>query len=135
MKDGMMKTGEAYSNAVSTRAAKADVISKLERAGYSSIEILCIEAGDPDVRGCSSTYCMQAERASNEDEKVNEWGRYETGLSKGPMRDPSPADMAAWSNTHDHAYMQKRDTAASLKRTIDSFKKYDNKAVDWEQVA
>ena len=59
MKDGMMKTGEAYSNAVSTRAAKADVISKLEKAGYSSIEILCIEAGDPDVRGCDNTYCAQ----------------------------------------------------------------------------
>lgn len=59
MKDGMMKTGEAYSNAVSTRAAKADVISKLERAGYTSIEILCIEAGDPDVRGCNNTYCAQ----------------------------------------------------------------------------
>lgn len=135
VKDGQLKTGEAYSNAISTRAAKADVISKLERAGYSSISILCIEVGDPDVRGCNSTYCMQAERASNEDEKVNEWGRYETGLSKGPMRDPSPADMAAWSNTHDHAYMQKRNAAASLKRTIDSFKKYDNKVVDWEQIA
>ena len=135
MKDGMMKTGEAYSNAVSTRAAKADVISKLERAGYSSIEILCIEAGDPDVRGCKNTYCAQPICSTTEEEKVNEWGRYETGLYKGPMRDPSPADMAAWSNTHDHAYMQKRDAAASLKRTIDSFKKYDNKAVDWEEIA
>lgn len=135
MKDGMMKTGEAYSNAVSTRAAKADVISKLERAGYSSIEILCIEAGDPDVRGCKNTYCAQPTCSTTEEEKVNEWGRYETGLYKGPMRDPSPADMAAWRNTHDHAYMQKRDAAASLKRTIDSFKKYDNKAVDWEEIA
>ena len=59
IKDGMMKTGEAYSNAVSTRAAKADVISKLQKAGYNSIEILCIEAGDPDMRNCSNTYCAQ----------------------------------------------------------------------------
>ncbi len=63
VKDGQLKTGEAYSNAISTRAAKADVISKLERAGYSSISILCIEVGDPDVRGCDNTFIKQPEVA------------------------------------------------------------------------
>ena len=59
MRDGQIKTGEAFSNAINTRSAKADVISKLERAGYSSIQILAIEAGDPDAAGCSNTYCKQ----------------------------------------------------------------------------
>lgn len=52
MRDGEVKTGEAYSNAISTRAAKADVLAKLDRAGYQHVTILAIEAGDPDYSGC-----------------------------------------------------------------------------------
>lgn len=45
-KDGDIKTGEAYSNAVSMSAAKADVNAKLSRIGYQNITILAIEATD-----------------------------------------------------------------------------------------
>jgi hypothetical protein len=45
-KDGDIKTGEAYSNAVSPAAAKADVNAKLSRIGYQNITILAIEASD-----------------------------------------------------------------------------------------
>ena len=55
-RDGQVKTGEAFSNAISTRSAKADVISKLERAGYQNIAILAIEAGDPDAAEAPNTY-------------------------------------------------------------------------------
>ena len=62
MRNGEIKSGESYSNAVSPRAAKADIISQLERAGYSNIKILAIECGDPDDCGkdCPNTYCAQA---------------------------------------------------------------------------
>lgn len=64
MKDGQIKTGECYSNSIDTRSAKADALSKLERAGYSNISILAIEAGDPDCAGaCDNTYCKQPEVA------------------------------------------------------------------------
>ena len=55
-RDGTIKTGEAYSNCINTCSAKADVISKLEKAGYQNISILAIEAGDPDSVGCNNTY-------------------------------------------------------------------------------
>ena len=42
-KDGSIKTGEAYSNAVSMTAAKADVNAKLSQCGYDNITILAIE--------------------------------------------------------------------------------------------
>ena len=63
MRDGSVKTGEAYSNAINPRSAKMDVISQLERAGYSNISILAIECGDPDCCGadCSNTYVKQAD--------------------------------------------------------------------------
>lgn len=48
MKDGQIKTGEAYSNAISPRAAKADVLAKLSQVGYDNISVLAIEASDPD---------------------------------------------------------------------------------------
>ena len=63
-RDGVIKNGEAFSNCINTRSAKADVISKLERAGYQNIQILAIEAGDPDMAGCDNTYCKQAEVAA-----------------------------------------------------------------------
>lgn len=53
MRNGQIKTGEAFSNSLDTRSAKADVISKLEKAGYQNISILAIEAGDPDMAGVS----------------------------------------------------------------------------------
>ena len=63
-KDGSIKTGEAYSNAISASAAKADVNAKLSRIGYSNISILAIEATD----ACD---CVAA-KACAEDEEVVE---------------------------------------------------------------
>lgn len=63
-KDGSIKTGEAYSNAISASAAKADVNAKLSRIGYSNISILAIEATD----ACDCT----AAKACIEDEEVIE---------------------------------------------------------------
>ena len=48
-KDGQIKTGEAYSNAISASAAKADVKAKLSSVGYSNITILAIESCEADV--------------------------------------------------------------------------------------
>ena len=63
-KDGSIKTGEAYSNAISASAAKADVNAKLSRIGYSNISILAIEATD----ACDCT----AAKTCIEDEEVVE---------------------------------------------------------------
>lgn len=41
--NGVIKTGEAFSNKASTDEAKADVISNLSRVGYKNITILAIE--------------------------------------------------------------------------------------------
>lgn len=75
-RDGQIKTGEAYSNSLNTRSAKADVIAKLEKAGYQNISILAIEAGDPDLTGCDNTYCKQSDYVppayEDEEEKVEE---------------------------------------------------------------
>jgi hypothetical protein len=50
-KNGQIKTGEAYSNAISLSAAKADVNSKLSQIGYSNITILAIEQCETPVAG------------------------------------------------------------------------------------
>jgi hypothetical protein len=75
-RDGQIKTGEAYSNSLNTRSAKADVISKLEKAGYQNISILAIEAGDPDMVGCENTYCKKSDYVLNDcgesDDSLNE---------------------------------------------------------------
>lgn len=54
MRNGNIATGEAYSNAIDPRSAKADAISQLEKAGYTNIAILAIECGDPDCCGRNS---------------------------------------------------------------------------------
>ena len=72
------------------------------------------------MTGCDNTFCKQSDYAvpsyeSEEDDSSEEvteryWGRGGLGVpSKKRLDDPSPADMAAWSNTMDHEFMQKRD--------------------------
>ena len=53
MKDGQIKTGEAYSRAISVQAAKADVIAQLSKFGYTNISILAIEATEEDACSCA----------------------------------------------------------------------------------
>ena len=50
-KNGEIKSGECYSNAVSVSAAKADCLAKLAKFGYENVSVLAIEAGDPDMCG------------------------------------------------------------------------------------
>ena len=83
MRDGSVKTGEAYSNAINPRSAKMDVISQLERAGYSNISILAIECGDPDCCGadCVNTYVKQADMTPVATQSVAEIPDYAADVS------------------------------------------------------
>ena len=65
-KDGSIKTGEAYSNAISASAAKADVNAKLSRIGYSNISILAIEATDACDCAAAKT-CIEDEEVVEDD--------------------------------------------------------------------
>lgn len=65
-KDGSIKTGEAYSNAISASAAKADVNAKLSRIGYSNISILAIEATDACDYTAAKT-CIEDEEVVEDD--------------------------------------------------------------------
>ena len=64
-KDGSIKTGEAYSNAISASAAKADVNAKLSRIGYSNISILAIEA--TDACDCAAAKSCAEEEVAEDD--------------------------------------------------------------------
>ena len=83
MRNGSVKTGEAYSNAINPRSAKMDVISQLERAGYSNISILAIECGDPDCCGtdCANTYVKQADMTPVATQSVAEIPDYAADIS------------------------------------------------------
>lgn len=80
MKDGELKTGECFSNAKDTQSAKADAISKLANLGFTSIEIIAIEQGDPASRGTpnvsnvdnieSPKFKDYMDRSENETEEV-----------------------------------------------------------------
>lgn len=45
-KDGEVRTGECYSNAVDPKSAKVDAISKLANLGFDNIEIFAVEFGN-----------------------------------------------------------------------------------------
>lgn len=66
-KDGDIKTGEAYSNAISASAAKADVNAKLSRIGYSNISILAIEATDACDASAAQTCVKEVEDVAEDD--------------------------------------------------------------------
>ena len=69
-KDGDIKTGEAYSNAISAAAAKADVNAKLSRIGYSNIAILAIES--TEGCNCSNAGCKEYDEIAVVAEKDDE---------------------------------------------------------------
>ena len=69
-KDGNIKTGEAYSNAISMAAAKADVQAKLSTIGYSNISILAIEATDECDYAAQNAVNAQTESNVHEDDML-----------------------------------------------------------------
>lgn len=50
MKNGQIKTGECFSNALNPTAAKSDCINKLYRAGFDNITVLAVDVNDEEYR-------------------------------------------------------------------------------------
>lgn len=99
MKDGQIKTGEAYSKAISVQAAKADVIAQLSRFGYSNISILAIEATEEDACG-SSIYDTPDSSSVAEDDMLD--GRvHNNHLSEAEKEDDAKDDGNEESDTND----------------------------------
>ena len=68
VKDGKIRTGECYSNAISPASAKCDCLNKLYKAGFENITILALEVNDEDFRG-SDVYNPPLDLDETEDEK------------------------------------------------------------------
>ena len=117
MRDGSVKTGEAYSNAINPRSAKMDVISQLERAGYSNISILAIECGDPDCCGadCANTYVKQADMTPVATQSVAEIPDYAADVSVEAEEDK---DVSETENV-DEADKKEDDAADDAEKTDD----------------
>ena len=125
MRDGQIKTGEAFSNAINTRSAKADVISKLERAGYSSIQILAIEAGDPDAAGCNNTYCKQPDVKEADDREPLSHALDPVGI-KASTANTASQDAVAMS------VVEKDDASTDDSKTEDADKEDKDSEADAE---
>ena len=117
MRDGSVKTGEAYSNAINPRSAKMDVISQLERAGYSNISILAIECGDPDCCGtdCVNTYVKQADMTPVATQSVAEIPDYAADISVEAEEDK---DVSETENV-DEADKKEDDAADDVEKADD----------------
>lgn len=128
MRDGELKTGEAYSNSLNTRSAKADIISKLEKAGYQNITILAIEAGDPDMTGCDNTFCKQAEIPAYEDEAAVNEEDEETSDEKDASEDDSKEDAdSKEDDSSDNEDKKEEDAEEPDEKIKDDAKEEDGK--------
>lgn len=94
-RNGEIKTGEAYSNAVNTRSAKADILSQLEKAGYQNVSILAIEAGDPDMTGCDNTFVKQSDYVAPTYEEDAEEDTEETATTTNDVTEADDAEDSA----------------------------------------
>ena len=90
MKDGQIKTGEAYSKAISVQAAKADVIAQLSRFGYSNISILAIEATEEDA--CSSSIYDEPDHSSIAEDDMLDGRVHNNHLSEAEKEDDAKDD-------------------------------------------
>ena len=111
-KDGDIKTGEAYSNAVSISAAKADVNAKLSQCGYDNISILAIEnctgkvdpfavsmneddkdKADDDTSDDSSDDSSDEEESSEEDDSSNDSNEEESSDDEDSSSDEDESNV------------------------------------------
>lgn len=99
MKDGQIKTGEAYSKAISVQAAKADVIAQLSRFGYSNISILAIEATEEDA--CCSSVCDTPDSSSIAEDDLLDGRVHNNHLSEAENEDDAKEDGDEESDTND----------------------------------
>ena len=131
MRDGSVKTGEAYSNAINPRSAKMDVISQLERAGYSNISILAIECGDPDCCGadCANTYVKQADMTPVATQSVAEIPDYAADVSFEAEEDKDDSET----ENVDEADKKEDDAADDAEKADD--KEADKEDADKEEDA
>lgn len=86
MKDGMVKTGQTYSNAFDIRSAKSDALAKLDKAGYTNISILAIEAGDPDSRGAVADISTSTDEADRTDPMAHSLDAVGVNASSATMK-------------------------------------------------
>ena len=118
MKDGQIKTGEAYSRAISVQAAKADVINQLSKFGYTNISILAVEATEEDA--CA---CTVRESSLGEDDYLK--GRVHNGhLPEGEVEEDDMLDGRPHNNhipeAEDDAADDSTDDAGSKEADDDS---------------
>lgn len=99
MKDGQIKTGEAYSKAISVQAAKADVIAQLSRFGYSNISILAIEATEEDA--CDSSIYDTLDSSSVAEDDMLDGRVHNNHLSEAEKEDDAKDDGNEESDTND----------------------------------
>lgn len=99
MKDGQIKTGEAYSKAISVQAAKADVIAQLSRFGYSNISILAIEATEEDA--CCSSNCDEPDSSSVKEDDMLDGRVHNNHLSEAENEDDAKEGGDEESGTDD----------------------------------
>jgi len=52
MKNGEIRTGECYSNANTLENAKLDAVQKLEKLGFTAVDIIAAEECDCSAKGC-----------------------------------------------------------------------------------
>lgn len=130
MRNGEVKTGEAYSNSISPRAAKADVLAQLSRIGYDNITILAIEATDPD--------CVDAPAATGMDvpfvppaKTVPEIGQVGTAFEDDEKVDEDDMLKGKKHNLHvDEAGEDDQDDSGSDDASKDSDDSGDDEAGD-----
>lgn len=116
MRNGNVVTGEAYSNAINPRSAKADAISQLQKAGYSNIAILAIECGDPD---CCGTSVSNVQTTNNVVEEPLQTADIPDYASEDDEQDVAEDDML--DNRHHNGHINEGDARNNAIITVDLY--------------
>ena len=113
MKNGEIKTGECYSNAITMENAKLDAIQKLQRLGFTAIEIIAAEECDPNAKGCPEQQPEEFGASVNE-----------------PSKDETSQEQPVSSDVVDEAEEKKADNVEDYKEEEDPEEKEEEPAKD-----
>ena len=103
MKDGEIKTGECYSNATTLENAKLDAVQKLQRLGFTAVEIIAAEECDPNAKGCDE---KQPEEFG---EPLNDVSEPETDAVTDAAEETPADDMESADDSSDEEESEEED--------------------------
>lgn len=129
MKNGEIKSGECYSNATTLENAKLDAIQKLQKLGFTAIDIIAAEETDLNAKGCDSCQPEEFGAPLNDVEDENETSSSSQFMSSNDDEEDNESEEEEYSEEESE---ESEDEDSVVKEAKEADNKDDDSTADEE---